>query len=83
MKLYVAMVNDRHTDPYCRVFATPEEAIGFARATAKEFCHFKDDYSEETVGGWLFYARYSCEDDSAWVVEQELDKFQEDEEVSG
>jgi hypothetical protein len=77
-RLYVAMVADRHTDPEPYVFSTPEAAIGFAREWARDGARREEDFQEEPIDGWLYYARYSVEDDSVWVVEKGLDVGEED-----
>lgn len=73
MKVYVAMVNDRHIDSEPYVFTTAEAAIAYARAAAHENAHARADVEEQAVDGWLYYANYSPEDDSVWVVEKEVD----------
>lgn len=78
MKVYVAVVNDRHADPEVTVYADEGEAIKYARGQAKEGAHEESDYEEHPVNdamqrlGWVFYASYSEESDSVWVVETEL-----------
>jgi hypothetical protein len=74
MKVYVAMINDRHTDPEPYVFTNAHAAIDYARREAKEYTNtdHPEDYEEREVNGWLFYASYSVEGDSVWVIEKEL-----------
>ena len=72
MKLYIVMHNDRHADPEPEVFLDKDYAVDYARRTAQEYCHYPEDYEEHDVLGWLFYAKYSCENDSVWVVEKTL-----------
>ena len=72
--IYVAMVKDRHCDPEPYVFTTPEAAIEYARSEAHEYARTPEDVEEETIDGWLYYARYSCEGDSVWVVGKVLDR---------
>lgn len=84
MKVYVAMTEDRHTDPEAEVFTTPDAAIAFARTRAEDWMSnaegedddgvLRDDYypHEEQVDGTLYYAEYSTEGDSVWVIEKEL-----------
>lgn len=73
MKIYVAMICDRHTDPEPEVFSTPEAAIEYARTQAQEGARYEDAFQEEeTPDGWLYYAIYSMEGDSVWVIEKEL-----------
>jgi len=71
--IYVVMVEDRHADLDAELFTDPEQAIAYARRTAHELCRHPESYEEETIEGWLFYARYSTEGDSVWVVEKTLD----------
>jgi hypothetical protein len=71
MIVFVAMQNDRHTDPDAEVFTTAEAAIAYARQQAAEGGR-GHGYDEQPIPGWLFYANYSPEGDSVWVVEKEL-----------
>lgn len=70
--VYVVMWNDRHTDPTATLFATPEAAVEWGQATAREYDRHGD--LDETLtdpmrsGGWLYHATYSCEGDSVWVT---------------
>jgi hypothetical protein len=74
MTIYLSMIKDRHTDPEAFPFSTAEKAIEFARAKAKEYALSPEDFEEhQTPQGWLYYATYSCESDSVWVLEKELD----------
>lgn len=72
--VYVAMVNDRHTDPEPEVFATAEAAIAYARQEAQEGNRHPEDYAERDPppAGWLFSATYSVEGDSVWVLAKEV-----------
>lgn len=76
MKLYVAMIEDRHTDTEAIVFATPDAAIDHARQHYRDNVHpdanTDDDIGEHETEGWLYHATYSTEGDSVWVVETEL-----------
>lgn len=72
--VYVAMICDRHTDPEPSVFTTPEAAIGYARAEVQDYARHPESIEEhEPPDGWLYYATWSNEGDSAWVLERELD----------
>jgi hypothetical protein len=75
MKIYIAMLNDRHTDAEPFPCSTPERAIERARTLAVE--NSRDDGASidesETPDGWLYHAIYSCEGDSVWVIEKDLD----------
>lgn len=73
MKIYVAMIADRHSDTEPYPFSTPEAAIDYARRTAAEYAHRPEDIDEIETDGWLYHATYSGESDSVWVVEKELD----------
>lgn len=72
MKIFIAMINDRHTDPEPFPFTTAEDAINFARTEAYEYAHTVEDVEETNVDGWLYSATYSPEGDSVWVIEKEL-----------
>ena len=70
--IYCVIINDRHTDVNVEPYTNQEDAVDFARSTAKELCRFKEDYEETKIDGWCFHAQYSCEGDSVWVVEKKL-----------
>ncbi|HKO85644.1 MAG TPA: hypothetical protein VJ140_14050 [Actinomycetota bacterium] len=72
MKVFICVVNDRHADPEATAWTTADAAIEHARTEARACARHPEDYEERTVEGWLFYVRYSCEGDSAWVVEREV-----------
>ena len=74
MKIYIAIWKDRHTDTTAHPFSEKETAVSWAREQAKEYCRDNEDYKEEIIKGWEFYATYSCEGDCIYVVESELDK---------
>lgn len=73
MKLYVAMIADRHADPEPYVFSTPEAAIEYARTKAHEYARDAADVEESNIPTWLYHASYSPESDAVWVLEKELD----------
>lgn len=74
LKIYVAMIADRHSDTEPELFAHREDAIRYAREWARDSAHYPGDFEEqETPDGWLYYATYSPESDSVWVLEKELD----------
>lgn len=79
MKLYLVMVEDRHTDPAAFVFSTPEAAIEDAKRRAREYAYNQADIDESNPpDGWLYRARYSVEGDCVWVVERTLNDPGED-----
>ena len=63
MNYYLVIVHDRHCDDGYYLFIDRKKAIRKARRLAKEYCRFPEDYEEEKIDGWEFYARYSCESD--------------------
>ena len=73
MKIYIAMVHDRHADPEPFPFSTPEAAITFASKRARELCLDGERFEEHPVFNWLYSATYSAEGDAVWVEEKELD----------
>lgn len=78
VKLFLVIIEDRHTDVAVHPFSDAGVAIEEAKRVAKELGHEHDHYEEHDYGkdaGWLFHANYSCEDDSVRVVEAELDKM--------
>ena len=77
MKLYIVIIEDRHSDTTTYPFTCPLIAVLEANRVAKEYCRYDGDYKERDYGkdsGWLFYANYSCEGDSVRVITTELDK---------
>jgi hypothetical protein len=70
--VYVAMICDRHADPEPYVFTDAETAIAYAKREATEGARTPENIVEEPIQGWLYYARYSPEGDSVWVVEKHL-----------
>jgi len=72
MKIYIVLVEDRHDDVRIIPFSDKGIAITHARTLAKKYNHDPEDYEEEDIEGWLFFARYTCEGDSIRVIEAEL-----------
>lgn len=72
MKVYTVLIEDRHSDAEVKVFNDKEDAINYARKTAKEYCRFPEDYEERVIADWIFFAEYSCESDSVRVEEKEI-----------
>lgn len=69
-KVYVMMVDDRHSDPEPTVYASSFEAINDAASWARDHASDPDDIDESPIGGWLYHATYSSESDSVWVLEK-------------
>lgn len=74
MKIYIAMINDTHSDTEPYPFTTAVAAIEYARSEALAMALKPGDVEEEQIPGWLYYARYSS-DSSVWVVEKDLAKW--------
>ncbi len=75
--IYVVINENRHYDVEVDAFHEKDEAIDFARATAKERCHYDEDYDESETeepdkGGIVFMATYSCEGDQVTVKAVEV-----------
>lgn len=80
--IYVAIVNDRHTDTEAHLFSTADRAIAFAKeylegcGESAQYVDAEDatmtDESLEAAG-WLFYTCYSTEGDCIWVMPREVD----------
>jgi hypothetical protein len=80
--IYVAIVEDRHTDTEVHLFSTPEKAIAYAHGVLDD-----NDMSASYVdpddarmsdkdlaaAGWLFYGCYSTEGDCVWVLPVTVD----------
>ena len=75
MTVYVAMIDDRHGDPEPFLFSSPDQAIAYARAQAMEYNHHEEGFKEHDPPpvGWLYYATYSTEGDSVWVLSKTVD----------
>ena len=74
MEIFIVIIEDRHCDVTAHPFSNQDKAIEYAKAKAKEYCRYEEDYEEEDIDGWIFYAKYSCESDSVRVVKTTLDK---------
>ncbi len=74
MKVYVAMIADRHADVEAHVFTSDRAAIAYAKQCVAAYARHPESVEEQEVAGWLYYASYSPEGDAVWVVEREVDK---------
>jgi hypothetical protein len=68
--VYVVMMDDRHADPEPEVFTDQDAAIAYARKFAEGNGREVDEH--EPPPGWLYYATYSVESDSVWVLTKRL-----------
>lgn len=68
-RVFVVVNEDSHYDTDVSVFATQDAAITYARDVADEGSRGRG-YDEEQIEGWLFYANYSPETGSVWVMEK-------------
>jgi hypothetical protein len=74
MNIYLAIIEDRHTDTDVYPFSTAEAAIAFAKREALDGA--RGDVSrieEEEIENWLYSATYSTEGDSVRVIERLVD----------
>lgn len=71
--VYIAIVEDRHTNTEVYPFSIAEAAIDFARETARQYARTEADVEETPIDGWLYHATYSTEGDSVRVVAKDLD----------
>ena len=75
MKLYVVILEDRHTDVEVSLYADKDKAVESARATAHESARGGWKVSEEipkgAIGDWLYHANYG-EDCNVRVEETEV-----------
>lgn len=72
MKVYVLIVEDRHSDTDVQVFASADLAVARAKAVAAKYARSPEDIEERQIAGWIYFANYSCESDSVRVVEREV-----------
>ena len=77
MKVYVVIIEDRHSDTDVVVFSSEYEAVEYATGTAKKYCrhpeYFKESLNDAMIkSGWKYHATYSCEGDNVRVLEREL-----------
>jgi hypothetical protein len=79
MKVYVAMICDRHSNPEPYLLSDAQAAIDFARDQANSLAYDPLVVEEEPIGGWLYHATYSGEGDSVWVIEREIEMAAEEE----
>lgn len=78
MKIYIVIIEDRHSDTDAKPFSNATTAIAYAEEKAREYCRHEDDYKEYLndamlLSGWVWHATYSCEGDNVRVVEREMD----------
>lgn len=75
MDVYLAIIEDRHSDVDVAVFSTLDLAIEYARGTAREYATREQDVIEqEPKGDWLFAVTYSIEGDWIRVVKATVDE---------
>lgn len=72
MKLYLAIIEDRHTDVEIEVFTSADAAIAYAKEQMHENVRHPEDIKEMIIQDRLYYATYSVEGDCVYVVEKEL-----------
>jgi hypothetical protein len=71
--VYVAMWNDRHTEPSATLFSSEEKAITWAKEKVREHLRPGESANEEEIAGWLYHGEYGVEGDCLWVVKTALD----------
>ena len=77
MRIYIVIIEDRHSDMEVLPFSSADDAVKFAKKTARAYCrHGKvvaglNDAMKKD--GWLYYGQYSCENDNVRVLERVLD----------
>lgn len=81
MKIYVLIIQDRHTDTTAYLYSTLEKAIGAANTylLACEGLNHVDpedrNMSAEDLAAanWLFFVQYSNEGDCVWIYAADVD----------
>lgn len=68
--IYCVIINDRHTDVDIEPYINLDDAVKYARNTAKELCRNQEFYKEIEIDGWCFCAQFSSDGDSVWVVKK-------------
>jgi len=66
MKIFIVIWEDRHYDTTAHPFKDLDNAIEFAKVSARKYCKFSEDYEEldcSDIDGWHFSTTYSCEGD--------------------
>lgn len=76
MKIYIVIIEDRHSDTEAKPFLTAVAAISYAERKAREYCRYEYDYKESLNDAmrkdrWLWHATYSCEGDNVRVIERD------------
>jgi hypothetical protein len=75
MKIYAVIIEDRHTGTTFKAFSQSEKAVAYAKEIAFDYSReCPEDFEELKVTGLLYFATYSCEDDSVRVIEVELNE---------
>ena len=75
MKVFVVMIQDRHTDTECEVYEDSGKAISRALELAERYAHqpVKNTLNPDWVkAGCLAHFTYSCESDCTWVMGKEV-----------
>lgn len=67
MKIYIAMVADKHTDTEAFVYTTVEAAIECASTVSE------DIVTQGAPDNWLYYGTWDAGESDSWVVESVLD----------
>ncbi len=72
MDVFIVLIEDRHSDPTVEVFQEAPAAIARAKAIVREYARYPEDVAEglnEAMvrARWLYYGKYSCENDSVRV----------------
>lgn len=72
MKIYIALIEDRHIDVEVKLFLDLGVAIQYAKDKAQEYSSDPLNMEDIETEDWLFCRRYGCEGDFVRVVEAEL-----------
>jgi hypothetical protein len=76
MDIFVALVQDRHTDVDVAVFSKDDVAIAWARDMARRSASMPLDETltdSMKAAGWLYYGCYSSEGDHVRVMRKKMD----------
>jgi hypothetical protein len=71
MKVYLVILEDRHTDVEVQVYATAAAALRRTIQIMEQYDYTPDEPDEE-IPGWMYHATLSCEGDCVRVEEAEV-----------
>lgn len=74
-KIYIVIIEDKHSDILVYPYSNPYKAIDCARAFVKLMSKKSGVYEEHDYGidnGWIYFGQYTDEGDNAHVVTSKM-----------